>query len=349
MVKRVLVCAAAVAAVTVTAGCGSDSGSASGGAAASAKHATPLDLGVYCDSTCKQQLTVKADPASIKCKAALLDTTTSNPYGADVLTIGQQSRKYFPNMDLKVFDGNNDPATQSSQLDTVVSQGIKTVLLDPVVSDALAPAVKRAQAQGVKVVLIDRTVPVPVVTTIKAPDRPLAGRAMAAIAKSLGGKGNVAILAGLSGASVTQERSKGFYAELKKHPGIKVVATEAGDYDTDKAFTATQNILTRFPKGKLDWIFSMADTMSLGAIKAIEAAGRQNDVKITSIDGQNQGIEAVAQGKLAGTVAYPLAMPAGLAAVAKVCAGETMPSSIALSYPLVDKGNVSTYRGTNFG
>jgi hypothetical protein len=57
----------------------------------------------------------------------------------------------------------------------------------------------------------------------------------------------------------------------------------------------------------------------------------------------------VAQGKLTGTVAYPLAMPAGLAAAAKVCAGESMPSTIALSYPLIDKSNVSTYRGTNFG
>jgi ribose transport system substrate-binding protein len=349
MVFKVLACAVVTATMAVAVGCGDDGGGSGGTTAAAGPKPAPLDLGVYCDDACKQALTVQADPASIDCKAALINTTTSNPYGADVLRIGQDAKKYFPNMDLKVFDGNNDPATQTSQLDTVVSQGIKTVVLNPVVSDALAPAVERAQAQGVKIVLIDRTVPVDVVSTIKAPDRPLAGRAMAHIAEQLNGKGTVAVLAGLSGASVTQERAKGFAEELQKHPGIKVVATEAGDYDTDKAFTATQNILTRFPKGQLDYIFSMADVMSFGAIKALEAAGRTGDVKITSIDGQNQGIDAVAEGKLDGTVAYPLAMPAGLAAAAKVCAGEDLPKDVPLSYPLITKENVSTYRGTNFG
>lgn len=354
VLKRALAAACVASATLFAAGCGgSDNGSSGGGgssnatAAAGAKPAA-MDLGVYCDEACKQALTLKADPAAVKCDTALINTTTSNPYGADVLRIGQDAKKYFPQMNMKVFDGNNDPATQSSQLDTVVSQGIKIVVLNPVVSDALAPAVKRAQAQGVKIILIDRTVPVDVVSTVKAPDRPLAGRAMAHIAEQLNGKGTVAVLAGLSGASVTNERAKGFAEELKKHPGIKVVATEAGDYDTDKAFTATQNILTRFPKGKLDYIFSMADVMSFGAIKALEAAGR-TDVKITSIDGQNQGIDAVAEGKLDGTVAYPLAMPAGLAAAAKVCAGESLPKNVALSYPLITKDNVSTYRGTNFG
>jgi ribose transport system substrate-binding protein len=346
---KYMACTVAVGATVFAAGCGdsNDSGQASAGASTGAKSAA-LDLGVYCEDACKEALTVKAEASSIKCKAALITTTTSNPYGADVLRRGQEARKYFPNMDLKVFDGNNDPATQTSQLDTIVTQGVKTVVLDPVVSDALAPAVKRAQAQGVKVVLIDRTVPVDVVTTIKAPDRPLAARAMQRIADALNGKGNVAILAGLSGASVTNERAKGFAEELKKYPGIKVVATEAGDYDTDKAFTATQNILTRFGKGKLDYIFSMADVMSFGAIKALEA-GHRDDVKIVSIDGQNAGIDEVANGKLDATVAYPLPMPAGVAAAAKVCAGEAMPKNVELSYPLITKDNVSTYRGTNFG
>jgi ribose transport system substrate-binding protein len=354
MARRKWAAALAVAALAVTAGCGSDDddnggGGAGGGGGDAGPKPAALDLGVYCDDACQEALALEADPASIDCEAALINTTTSNPYGADILRIGEESEKYFPNMDLKVFDGNNDPATQTSQMDTVVSQGIKTVILNPVVSDALAPAVERAQAQGVKVVLIDRTVPVDVVSTIKAPDRPLAGAAMKRIAEQLDGKGTVAILAGLSGASVTNERSKGFAEELKKHPGIKVVATEAGDYDTDKGFTATQNILTRFPEGELDYIFSMADVMSFGAIKALEAAGRDDDVKIVSIDGQNQGIDAVAEGKMDATVAYPLAMPAGLAGAAKVCAGESLPKNVALSYPVITKENVSTYRGTNFG
>jgi ribose transport system substrate-binding protein len=247
-----------------------------------------------------------------------------------------------------VLNGNNDPSTQSSQFDTVVSQGIKVVILDPVVKDALVPATKRAVAQGVKVIAIDRTVNTPVLTTIKAPDVPLAEKAAQRIADQLHGHGNVAILSGTPGASPTIDRTTGFMNVMKNYPGIHVVANVNGNYDTNQGFTATKDLLSRFARGQLDWIFSEADVMSFGAIKAVQGSNRGSDVKIGSIDGQNQGMDAVAAGTLAFTVVYPLVEPMNVAAAAKACAGEAMPQSISLLYPLVTKENVATYKGTQY-
>ena len=324
-------------------------GGASSSSTTSGKKAAPIEWGPYCDASCQQALTPKASQDSVDCKVAFLDDATSFSYGAaQFQRTKQDAAKYFPNMKLSTLNGNNDPATQSSQLDTVVSQGITTVILDPVVKDALVPATKRAVDKNVKIIAIDRTVNTPVLTTIKAPDVPLGERAAERIVDQLHGNGNVAILSGTPGASPTIDRTTGFESVTKKSPGIKVVANVNGNYDTNQGYTATKDLLSRFPAGKLDWIFSEADVMSFGAIKAITESNRANDVKITGIDGQNQAIDAVMAGTYDSTVVYPLVEPMNVAAAAKACKGESMPKSVSLLYPLVTKENAATYKGTNF-
>lgn len=322
---------------------------ASGGSTTTATPSAKVALGPYCDNTCSAALSLKASQASVNCKVAFLNDATSFPYGAAQAAKAQKyAQDYFPNMQLTVQNGNNDPQTQSSQLDTVVAQGYKTVILDPVVADALVPATKRAVQAGVKVIVIDRTVDTPVLSTIKAPDVPLAVRAAQHIADALHGKGTVALLSGTPGASATVDRTKGFEQVMSKYPGIKVVANVNGNYDANTSNTAVTNLLTRFGKGKVDWIFSEADVMSLGAIKAISAAGRTADVKISGIDGQEEAFAAIDAGTYDSTVVYPVVQPAAVVAAAKVCSGESLPKSIALSYPLVTKADVAKYRGTNF-
>ena len=322
---------------------------ACGGSSTSSKTAAAIVWGPYCDASCQQALTLKASQVSVNCRVAFLDNATSFSYGAAQFQRTQQdAAKYFPNMQLSVLNGTNDPLTQSTEFDTVVSEGIKVVILDPVVKDALVPATKRAVAQGVKVIAIDRTVTTPVMTTIKAPDVPLAEKAAQRIADQLHGHGNVAILSGTPGASPTIDRTTGFMNVMKNYPGIHVVANVNGNYDTNQGFTATRDLLSRFAPGQLDWIFSEADVMSFGAIKAVQGSNRGSDVKIGSIDGQNQGMDAVAAGTLAFTVVYPLVEPMNVAAAAKACAGESMPQSVSLLYPLVTKENVATYKGTQY-
>jgi ribose transport system substrate-binding protein len=328
----------------VVASCGGSSTSSS----SSGKTAAKIDWGPYCDASCQQALTPKASQDSIDCRVAFLDDATSFSYGAAQFKRTQDdAAKYFPNMKLTTLNGNNDPATQSSQLDTVVSQGIKTIILDPVVKDALVPATKRAIDKGAKVVAIDRTVNTPVLTTIKAPDVPLGERAAQRIVDQLHGNGNVAILSGTPGASPTIDRTTGFNNVAAKNPGIKTVANVNGNYDTNQGYTATKDLLARFPSGKLDWIFSEADIMSFGALKAVQESNR-TDVKVTGIDGQNQAIDLVAAGSYDSTVVYPIVEPMDVAAAAKACKGESMPKEVGLLYPLVTKDNAATYKGTNF-
>lgn len=353
MNKRWLSAAGAAAIMVAAVGCGSSgsSGGASSGNTSTAGGVTAasINLGVYCSSTCRQDLALHTSPSSVKGKVAFLDDATSFPYGATQYEDAQKyAKEYFPGMSLKVLNGNNDPVTQSQQLNTVVAQGYKVVILDPVVADALVPATKAAEAAGVKIITIDRIVNTPVQAVIKAPDVPLGAREAQYVAGQLHGHGTVAILSGTPGASPTIDRTQGIMSVLKNYPGIHVLSNVNGNYDTNQAYSMVTNLLTRYPKGQMDWIISEADVMSLGAIKAIQGTGR-TDVKLASIDGQNEGLQAVQNGQMAADVVYPVVQPAAEVAAAKVLAGETLPANVALTYPLVTKANVSTYLGTNFG
>lgn len=328
-------------------------GTASPAASASPHHARravgAIPLGPYCGSICKSDLALHVNASAVNCKVAFIDDATSFPYGATQFTETQRdAKKYFPNMKLTVLNGNGDPTTESNELKTVVSEGYKDVILDPVVEDALAPATKAAIAKGVKIVDIDRIVSANVLTTIKAPDIPLGAREAQYVVNQMHGHGNVVILSGTPGASPTISRTTGIQEILKKHPAIHILANVNGNYDTSTAFSVTRDILSRYPSGKL-WIISEADVMTLGAVKAIAAAHRAGSVKLASIDGQNEALAILGTDGFEADVVYPVVVPADLVAAAKVCAGESLPKSIPLEYPLVTKATVKRYLGTNFG
>ncbi|MGN6867657.1 MAG: substrate-binding domain-containing protein [Solirubrobacteraceae bacterium] len=349
--------AAAVAAMVIggVTACGSSNSQSSNtqaanNASASSSKVPPIDFGPYCGPTCQKDLTLQAPQSSVNFKVGFALDATSFPYGAAMDSkTAAAAKKFFPNMKMTILDGNNDPATQAQDVGTLVNQGIKVLIINAVTAQALVPAVKQAVAAGVKVVSVDRTVNTPVLTTVKAPDVPLGERAAQFIVSQLHGHGNVAILSGTPGASPTISRTTGFMNVVKNYPGIKVVANVNGNYDGATAAKVVDDLLSRFPAGKLDAIYSEADVMSLGAIQSIKAAGRAKSLFMVSIDGQQQALQAIQAGDLLATVVYPVVVPEDVIAAAKAGLGESMPTFIPLDYPLVTKDNVQKYLGTNFG
>jgi ribose transport system substrate-binding protein len=344
---RALVALLAVLAPALAA-CGSTGSAASRDTVVSAG---PVDVGPYCAAACRHALALGVARSSVSCRVAFVDDATSFPYGATQFTNTQQAaRKYFPNMRLTVLNGNGDPISESQELETVVGQGYRVIILDAVVADALAPAVREATAKGAKIIEIDRTVNAPVVTTIKAPDIPLGEEAARYMVSQLHGKGNVAILSGTPGASPTISRTAGFMDIVRQYPGIHILANVNGNYDTAQAYQVTRDILARYGPGQLNWIFSEADNMALGALQAIKAAHRQQTLKMSGIDGQQQGLQAVAaRSPYVGDVIYPTVEPEDVMAAAKECTGEPMPANISLLYPLATPKNAKKYLGTTWG
>ena len=315
----------------------------------SAAKAAEIDLGPYCTGECKKILTLQADPASIKGKVGMPIASLTFAYGAALKKRTEDAAKtYFPGMELIIGDGQNDPSAQTALVDNYISQGVKVIIINAVEKDALAPSVKRAMDAGIKVIEVDRTVSTKVTTTIKANDYDIGFAAGKRVVEVLNGKGSVIELQGSAAASPTIDRHKGFMEAIAGSPGIKVVGSNNADYDQAKGLQVMEDFLQRFPAGKIDAVFTHADIMTFGAVQAIAAAGRQKEIKVVSIDGENAGIEAVAAGKMDSTVIYPVVAPMDLVAAAKVLAGESLPEFIKLDSPTVTKENAAEFKGKGF-
>ncbi|WEV69231.1 D-ribose ABC transporter substrate-binding protein [Bifidobacterium sp. ESL0775] len=277
-----------------------------------------------------------------KTKVALLVSTLNNPFFVD-LRDGAQAEAKKMNIDLQVSDAQNDSSTQQNQAQNAQSQGAKAVIINPVDSDAAGPAVASLLSSKLPVISVDRAVTGKDVNSHIASDN-VAGGAQAAdgLAKAIGEKGNVLILQGTPGAASTRDRGKGFKDEIKKFPNIKIVAEQTANFDRAQGLDVTTNLVQSHPN--VTGIYSENDEMALGAVQALGAKAGQS-IKVFSFDGTADGLKAVKDGKLAGTIAQQpkLLGKKAVDAAAKLVKGQSVQKKEAIPVKTVNKDNVSQF------
>jgi ribose transport system substrate-binding protein len=208
------------------------------------------------------------------------------------------------NLNVIALDANNDPAVQASQAEDLVAKRVDVLCFWPVDARAIVPSVQNA---------FDRKIPL--VCTNSWPDASVVdcfqsfvgasmveeGRIAAQImAEALNKRGKIAIIEGNPGQDAAFWRSRAFLDEVHRiAPEIQVLDKQTARWDRSRAISVAENFLTSYPD--LDGIMAQSDDMAIGAIHAIEGAGRQGKVKVVSIDASREGLDAVSQGKLFGT------------------------------------------------
>lgn len=231
---------------------------------------------------------------------ALSVSTLNNPFFVQ-LKQGAQAEAKAQGIDLTVTDAQNDASQQANQIQNFTSQNVKTIIINPVDSDASGPSVRAANKAGIPVLAADRTVNKADIATLVASDNIAGGRLAAkTLAEQLGGKGRILILQGTAGTSASRERGQGFAEGLKAYPGIQVVAEQPADFDRTKGLDVTANLLQAH--SGIDGIFAENDEMALGAVKALGSKAGKS-VKVVGFDGTPDGLKAVQKGTLAATVA----------------------------------------------
>ncbi|HTH14520.1 MAG TPA: substrate-binding domain-containing protein, partial [Spirochaetia bacterium] len=145
--------------------------------------------------------------------------------------------------------------------------------------------------------------------------------------KKTGGKANIVELQGTVGASAAIDRQKGFTDEIAKYPGLKIIKSQSGDFNR----AGGKQVMEAFLKSdgdKINVVYAHNDDMAIGAIQAIEAAGKVpgKDIIVVSIDGVHDGFQALIDGKISYIVeCNPLLGNKGFDAIAKAVIGETLP------------------------
>lgn len=268
-------------------------------------------------------------------KIGLVLSTLNNPFFVSMKEGAEKKAKEL-GYEIIVLDSQNDATKERANVEDLVQQGITVLIINPTDSDAVANSIAVANDNKIKVITVDRKSNGGEVISHVASDNVKGGEMAAAfILEKLNGKGNLVELQGIPGASATRDRGQGFHNIVDNKDGVKVVASQAADFDRQKGLTVTENIIQATPA--FDAIFAHNDEMALGAIKAIKTANKS--VIIVGFDGNDEAKAAVASGELAATIAQK---PDLMGAVAvenaiKVAKGETVEKEIPVELQLIKK------------
>lgn len=111
-------------------------------------------------------------------------------------------------------------------------------------------------------------------------------------------KATGAIIEGIAGGFFSTARLRGFHSVVDPFPGIRIVATLPADWNREKGIRAAEDILQANPRGTLNFIWAASNEMGLGAMLAVEAAGRQDEVKIFTNDGTPESVQRIRENRL---------------------------------------------------
>ena len=201
---------------------------------------------------------------------------------------------------------------QKNQISDFITQGVDAIIIAPVDSKGIVTAIQEANEAGIPVFTSDLAViseDVDIVSHI-ATDNYQAGRvAGEAMIEALDGPGKIGILDFAQAESVIL-RVRGFLEVLAEHKertgiDIEVVSRLPGGASRDISYRAMEDMIQAHPD--LNGVFAINDPSALGAVAALEKAGRLENVQIISVDGQPEGREAIRDGKIyADAIQHPI-------------------------------------------
>jgi ribose transport system substrate-binding protein len=205
---------------------------------------------------------------------------------------------------LVVQSAEADPAAQARQIEDFVTQKVDAIVLVPCDSDTVASNLRGAAAAKIPVFTADIAAKGADVVSHVASDNYQGGRlAGQEMAKLLGGKGKVLVIDHPSVSSV-QDRVRGFEDALKESPGISIAGKPSSEGERTKAQSVMEDALTRTPD--LAGVFGVNDDSALGALRAIEAAGK-TDIVVIGYDATPEAQAAILRGSAlkADVIQYP--------------------------------------------
>lgn len=258
------------------------------------------------------------------------------------------------NLKLISLDPRGSVATETSQIENLITQRVKVIVMIPVDQKESQAAAKKVNAANIPLILTNNrftdtfTQGGGKFVSFVGSDDAEAGKIEGDyLVKQLPKGGNVVYLVNTYGASSTERRKLGFNQVLQGHGNIKIVSEQQGHGSRAEGKTLMENFLTKYKAGQLQAVVAQTDEMALGAASAIKAAGRLGDFKvIIGVDGEAPALAAVKNGDMTATV-FQDAVAQGSTSMdvaQQVLDGKTPKSSYIIPFRLITKDNVDTVK-----
>lgn len=258
-------------------------------------------------------------------------STQNNPFFV-TLNEGAQKKADEEGAELIVVDAGDDAAKQTSDIEDLISKNISVLIVNPVDSDAVAPAVKDAISRGIKVISVDRVVNGVEVDCSIASDNVEGAKMATEYLVSLVGEGaKVAELEGVPGASATIDRGEGFHAVADEQ--LDVVSKQTANFERSEGMTVMENMLQA--NADIQGVFAHNDEMALGAVEAVG----NRDVVVVGFDATDDALAEIEKGRMAATVAQKpdLMGETAVETALKLVNGESVEKEIPVEVELITK------------
>ena len=282
---------------------------------------------------------VRADNETI----AVFTKNQTNPFfqavrvGADAAakTLNAKVLNYIPTKPDSIPE-------QLSQIEDVVVKKPDAIVFTPVDYKAMVPGVEKINAANIPLINItDRSAAGKFIAFVGADDYSLGLETGRYLLKAVGGKGNVVIIEGVKGSLTNIDRVRGFNDALKENPGVKLLASQPGNYQRLQALQVMENLIQSHPQ--IDGVLAANDAMAMGAIEALEGANRT--AQVIGINGTKEAVDAIKAGKLLASGDYNgfLQGCIGTMIAVRSLRNESVMPEIMLKPTVVTKANYQPY------
>lgn len=234
---------------------------------------------------------------------AIITPSHDNPF-FKAEAVGAEAKAKELGYEVLVASHDDDANKQSELIDTAIARGAKAIILDNAGADASVAAVQKAKDAGIPSFLIDREINAAGVAAAQIVSNNYQGAQLGAaeFVKLMGEKGTYVELVGKESDTNAGIRSKGYHDVIDSYPDLKMVAQQSANWSQKEAFDKMETILQANPDIK--GVISGNDTMAMGAIAALQAAGK-NDVIVVGFDGSNDVRDSILSGGIKATVLQP--------------------------------------------
>lgn len=303
------------------------------------------------------------DPAPSTNNQSSGDVSAEVQYPTEIKSIGlmvqDMSNPFFSAMEkgakdmaeelgakLNVQDAQLDLANQNEQIDAFIQQDVDLIVISAVDEQGIGPAIDRAKQAGVIVIAVDT--PAIGAEAVVMTDAIEAGeKSCEYLFEQMGGKGNVLLVDGTPIQTII-DRITGCNNVLERYPDIKVVGQQASQNDRASGLAVTTDMLTATPD--VQGIFGMNDPSALGAVLAVEQAGKTDSIIVTGVDGSPEGVDELKRdgSPFVGTATQnPAEMVREAVRIAQgIAEGEPVSETIVLiPSVLVTRDTVNEYEG----
>ncbi|MDP9588204.1 D-ribose ABC transporter substrate-binding protein [Shinella oryzae] len=242
---------------------------------------------------------------------AIITPSHDNPF-FKAEAVGAEAKAKELGYDTLVLVHDDDANKQSQLIDTAIGRGAKAIILDNAGSEASIAAVQKAKDAGIPSFLIDREINATGVAVSQIVSNNYQGAQLGAeeFVKLMGEKGNYVELLGREADLNAGIRSKGYHDVIDEYPDMKMVAQQSANWSQTEGYSKMETILQANPD--IQGVIAGNDTMAMGAIAALQAAGRK-DVIVVGFDGSNDVRDSIKAGGIKATVMQPAYAQAQLA------------------------------------